>query len=503
MQFFLQSSALAFAESSSFLFSEDIVNGLTRKIAEDLFDVLREIAKQDLLTWLENIKRVNEGKACVDLEDYQDAISLFKKVIRTEPQHYEAWLLKGICHLFLDELEQAVRSFDQTLQRRKTYQAYHYKAITQIRLQYFDAALESLGEAILLNPRVSELWFDKARILEKVGKYSEALEAYNQAATIKPKNQQARTYHDILKASIENHFQETVEILTGKASVLIENSRLEDAIGYVNKAIEMDSDNPKAWILRGDILRLSHEYENAISSYQRSIGIDSQLSQAFLGMGLSFYFLKKNELARRALKEAIVLDKNSHEAYFYLGLSSYQLKYWLKADEAFTAFCQLQPDDIRGPLHRGHNYRKHGDFKRKKNIDDWKDNFYNALICYWEVLGKDPDNLQALTCVANIHFVLGNKNFSLSSYYKILELNPNDQAARLKVRELERRQEQERIEHEIEIERKNEQEKQEKERRKREQERLARRQQELDHERVRRELEAMRKKSKPKWFRLF
>ncbi|MDX2213913.1 MAG: tetratricopeptide repeat protein [Oculatellaceae cyanobacterium bins.114] len=493
MQLFVQPPDLTITQLSS----SELISDLSHKVFKELFEVLLEVAKQDFLTWIENIKRVREGtkqgKALFDLEEYQEATEIFREVIIIEPKHYEAWFMRSLCLLLLGELQQSIRSFDQTINRKETYQAHHYKAIAQILIQDFDSALESLEKAIQLNPDISELWFNKARILEKLNKYAEAIDAYDQAVTIKPANHQAVIYGDILKNPLQGCFEETTEILIGKASVMIEKLRYEEATAYINRVIEINAENAEAWSLRGDVLRWNFDHQDAIYSYQRAIEINIELSQSHYGMGMSFYHLKRYGLAYKALKEAVNLANDFSDAFFNLGMASYQLKYWDKANEAFTRFCELNPSDVKGFLYRGHTYRKRRDYS-------------NALSAYQEVLSRDSKNLQALTCIGNIYVTLGNEYQALEVYSEVVDLNPNDQSAQSKVWDLKRSLELRRLEHERQLEYQREREKQEIERQERERLEMKNRQQQLEERRREKELREMfeyRARQKRKWFGLF
>lgn len=408
-QFFIQSPDLSFIVD---FFKEEIFPELSEKITLALLDIVINVAKQDIQTYIDNIKKVNEGQVLIEIKDYQEAIAVFKEVIRKEPRNYKAWFLRSFCLLLLSEFDEAVDSFESTIARKETFEAYYYKAITHVLLQDFDPALESFTQAIRLNPRSSELRFDEARTLEQLGRYSEAVDSYDQSIALEPNNYSAKVNRNLLQGSLE----ESSDKLIGRGTALIEKARYEEAIACLNKVIEIDSNQADAWSMRGRALNQTRAYQDAIYSYQRAIELNSQLDIAYYGMGISFYRIKKYKSAYIALKQSVKFNQELANAWFYLGLAAYRLGYCKKTIHGYSEFCKINSDSIIGLLYQGHAFRKREDYEQ-------------ALTAYTSVLEKSPNNLEALVCIGKIYLYWGCEEEALNTFLDIVKLSPKNQYA--------------------------------------------------------------------------
>ena len=94
------------------LINSSAVLALTKELGKPLKEALQDIAKQDLVTYIQTMQRLRSGEALKELEEYEEAIEVFKEVIKIQPRNHKAWLLRSICLLLLGELERADRSFD-------------------------------------------------------------------------------------------------------------------------------------------------------------------------------------------------------------------------------------------------------------------------------------------------------------------------------------------------------------------------------------------------------
>jgi len=397
--FFIQSPDL---NAIIHLFTTDLISELPKKLAVAVGEVLIEVAKQDIQTYIENIKKVNEGQALVDMEEYQEAINVFKEVIRKQPSHYKAWFTRSLCLLLLGELDQALTSFEQTIARKETFEAYYYKSVTQVLLQNFDAALASITQAIQLNPDSSELWFDKARIFEQLKHYTEAVDAYDEAIALKPNNYSAHVNRELVNGTLQENFDK----LIGRGSAFIKKSRYEEGLACLNKVIEINPESVEAWSLRAEALSRSRAYQDAVYSYQKVIELNLQLASAYYGMGISFYRLRKYKSAYTTLKKSIELNDEFSKTWLYLGMAAYQLGYSRKAIHAYSEFCKSNPDSIIGLLYKGHTFRKKGDYK-------------SALNTYNFILKKSPGNLEVLMCLGKVYLALGSTEEALAIYSKL------------------------------------------------------------------------------------
>jgi tetratricopeptide (TPR) repeat protein len=97
----------------------------------------------------------------------------------------------------------------------------------------YEEALEAYNKAIKIKPDYHEAWSNKGNALRKLGRYNEALEACNKAIEIKPDHNEA---------------------WLNKGNALVNLDRYYEALEAFNKAIEIIPDYFEAWYNKGVVL---------------------------------------------------------------------------------------------------------------------------------------------------------------------------------------------------------------------------------------------------------
>ncbi|MFG6104858.1 tetratricopeptide repeat protein [Leptothoe sp. EHU-05/26/07-4] len=392
------------------LLQNNITQVILKEISRPVLEAFQEVAKQDLITFIQTIQKIRSGKALKELEEYSEAIKLFQEVIAVQPRNQEAWLIRSICLMLLGELEKADRSFDRTLDKKDTFEPYYYKAlIAFVQSNYEDAYYHIETALEFKDCQFSEIWFDKARILEKLGYFDDAIEAYDQAIKIQPSNHAAKINRSLLLTDEQENSSE----LVGRAFALALRKRTKDAIAYVDRALELEPQNPITWQLRGNLMQADKNYPAAIQAYQKALSIDENLEESHYGLGISFFKVKRFQLASKAFNKVIEQGSEPELIWLYLGLAKYKLNHHHKALESFEKVSELYPKSILGDLLKGHTLRKHGDFE-------------DAIASYQLVLKKRPHHSEALLCSAKLYHQLGSEEKALHFYQQAHEQNPND-----------------------------------------------------------------------------
>ena len=104
----------------------------------------------------------------------------------------------------------------------------------------YDEAIVYLTKALQINPNYPAAHFDMGRILARQGKFNEAIEHFQQALRIEPEDVEAKKQ---LATTIENK-RKTEELWNyyDKANSLTKEGKINEAIEYYNKAIDLKKD---------------------------------------------------------------------------------------------------------------------------------------------------------------------------------------------------------------------------------------------------------------------
>ncbi|MGL5880921.1 MAG: tetratricopeptide repeat protein, partial [Xenococcaceae cyanobacterium] len=168
-----------------------------------------------------------EGLAFDGLKEYERAIKIFDRVIQRSPEFFYAWLNRGEAYRKLGQDEMAIADFQ--------------KAITLDRNLSF-VPLNNLGNLYFHN-----------------GKYSEALEAYNQAIEVK------------------NNY---LPALLGKSHTLRALKNYTEALASYDRAIAVNANSFEAWYGKGLIQEAQGNYREATGSYRMAVEINPKYQVA-------------------------------------------------------------------------------------------------------------------------------------------------------------------------------------------------------------------------------
>jgi tetratricopeptide (TPR) repeat protein len=152
--------------------------------------------------------------------EYERAIETLSKALELDSQNAAAYWHRGIAFLESGQVEQALQDFGESLRLEPSALCYYNRALAWMSKGEVERALCDLDEAIRLDPQDAESynlrailyakqgnleraiaeieraidlgyengWMNKAIFLEQIGRGEEALESWEQALEVNPKN---------------------------------------------------------------------------------------------------------------------------------------------------------------------------------------------------------------------------------------------------------------------------------------------------------------------------
>src|SRR5215218_4843336 len=136
------------------------------------------------------------------------------------------------------------------------------------------------------------------------------------------------------------------------------------AVGYFEKAVEMDSNYPEAWYQIGFCYGLLGRHADALKASRQAAKLRPEWSQTFVNIGASSFALNQFKDAAEAYRQAIRLDDDNPDTQYALGLSLNKLN---RTDEEILAYKRaiaLKPDHANALERLGIAY-----FKQKRYAD--------------------------------------------------------------------------------------------------------------------------------------
>jgi len=236
---------------------------------------------------------------CFDMENkHVEAIEFLTKYIDKDPYSEVAWHQLGRQHYVLDQFNEALRAFDY---------------------------------AVLVDELFVGAYIEKAKTLEKLGRYSEAIENYK--ATLELEDATTFALLRIGECFLElkdydnalQFYKRTVheDPLLDKgwmalSSIYYQQKDYEKSLYYINKALDIDQINT-AYLRRfGEInIKLSF-YEEAVKAFELCIELGDNDLDIWMALVDVHYFLGDFELAMQSLKDANEQIPNTAELVYRL-----------------------------------------------------------------------------------------------------------------------------------------------------------------------------------------
>ncbi|WP_026731209.1 serine/threonine-protein kinase [Fischerella sp. PCC 9605] len=270
---------------------------------------------------------INKGKVLYKQQRYQEALDTYEQALKIDNNNAEALSGKGLSLLALGQKKEALENLEQVKQLkpddpriwqeigfaieqsqgRQAAKPYFEEALWSyndlintikrknpiiwtdrgsilLKLNRPQDALNSYEEALKIDSNFYEALIGKGNALNLLGQPSKALFAFKQASEIRPQDYLVWFNQGILLTqTLRNHeeglkaFEQTTILKddfspawVGKALALLELQRYKEALVAIDKAKDLQPQDPDVWDIRGDILKELGKPAEAANSYNQA-----------------------------------------------------------------------------------------------------------------------------------------------------------------------------------------------------------------------------------------
>lgn len=227
------------------------------------------------------------GMEYLFMDDYKLAKESFMRCVDFDDQDYSSLYNVIYCFEFLEDHDGAIVYLNDYLERNPYCEvAWHQLGKQYISKNMLSEALTSFDFAIISDDTFIGAYFEKGKVLEKLGKYNEAIENYE--TTIQMEDPTSHAYLRIGKCyeRLENdemakyYYYHTVheDPLLDKGWLAITDfyyrrKNFKKALFYVNKALNIDGENPQYWKKCAMINSALERYDQADFSYKQAVDL--------------------------------------------------------------------------------------------------------------------------------------------------------------------------------------------------------------------------------------
>lgn len=195
---------------------------------------------------------LREGKRLRDRKRYEEATVVLEWASKREPKSWRIWAQRGVTLYSAKQYEESAGAFDMALTLVKPWPS-------------IDAGIAK-----------AYLYESKARALNILGRYNEALTALDESL---------------------KHIKRSGSTWITKSIVLCNVKRYEDAIVAADHAIAINASNPVTWDCKGKALIGLKRYEEAAQTYGQATKWSSDYPPTWINMGLALARLHRYEEA--------------------------------------------------------------------------------------------------------------------------------------------------------------------------------------------------------------
>lgn len=227
------------------------------------------------------------GMEYLFLDDYEQAKTCFMMCMKADPDDYASLYNVVYCFEFLEDFEGAIGFLNEYLETRPFCQvAWHQLGKQYYELKMYGEALTSFDFAIIADEGFIGAYFEKGKVLEKLGRYHEAIENYK--TTMEMDDPTSHAYlrigrcHEKLGQEDQARYYYYLTVhedpLLDKGWLAITDYYLrtenfEKAGEFINKAINIDGENPIYWKRCGTIHQALGKFDEADYAYKMAVDL--------------------------------------------------------------------------------------------------------------------------------------------------------------------------------------------------------------------------------------
>src|SRR3984957_11389611 len=304
-----------------------------------------------------------QAEGDIEKKDYAAAEPLLQKVVGVDPKNFQAWFDLGFVYNAQGNLTESIAAYRKSVAAKPdVFESNLNLGISLAKAGQADSerylrAATSLKPTASVDEGHARAWLSLATLLE-TSKPEEAIQAYQEAATLTPKDPEPRLAAAALLekanrfADAEKEYKQALAIDTGSTEALIglaniytRGNRFLDAQQVLEKFVALHPEDVQARLQLSRVLVLQGKNDEAMASIQAAGKPDTanpriQRELADLYMGAKKYDLA--EPVYRSLLNGKVADPA--DLHHVLGVALLKQRKFPEAEHEFLAAVKLKPD---------------------------------------------------------------------------------------------------------------------------------------------------------------
>lgn len=356
-----------------------------------------------------------------------ETLTCLQTAIEIQPDCAEAYFLMGNIFRELDELEQAIDSYNRAISFEPKYaSAYINLGVTLIQQKRFVRAIAALLQAIAIEPNSAIAYCNLGDAFFQQEKYSEAIAAHRQALSLQPDfaiahcNLGAALFQQSQIDEAISHYQQAISCQSDYAEAhwnlgvaLMAQRKLEAAIISFQKAIRAQPDYANAYSSLGGVLFQQGRLDESIACYEKSIAIQPNLAAAYASLCEVLSEQARVSDAIACIQKAIEIEPTNADFYYQYGKYLGTLGKIDPAIESYKKALKLNPD--HAAAYRMYQLILPIIYETEVEIATWRQSFVEGLQCLIQSISliTEVDRRKAyesISCNTNFYLAYQGRN---------------------------------------------------------------------------------------------
>jgi tetratricopeptide (TPR) repeat protein len=308
------------------------------------------------------LPELTQAESALEKKDYAAAEPLLQKVVAAQPVNYQAWFDLGFVYSSLGRTDESIAAYRQSVAAKPDVFEANLNLGLMLAKNQQPGAEEFLRAATHLKPESqvdeghSRAWLGLARLLEAT-EPAQALEAYRQAAALRPKDPEPRLSAGMLLekenkfADAEDQYKQALALdpssqdaLVGLANVYMRGRRFPEAEEYLRKVVSQRPNESEPHIQLGRVLAADQKYDDAIAELQTGLKLAPNDVAARRDLADVYADAGNYPEAEGLYRSLLLTHAQDSELHHKLGQTLMKLKKFPAAEQEFRAAVKLKPD---------------------------------------------------------------------------------------------------------------------------------------------------------------
>jgi tetratricopeptide (TPR) repeat protein len=308
-------------------------------LIDELRKVYRDIRNRDVVTsqdffevqitplYSETALLNNRACSYLELGNYQEAVSVFDKILNVAPDDIHALCNKANALMRLGRCNESIPLLKQALRvDASDAETWALLGVVYNRTGNHDDALSCCDKALTLDSKNPQYIKDKAFVLKDLCRFDEATSLFRKVTEIKSSdfaawhelallyeregqtNEAIRYYMKALEVNPEFSYS-----LDNLGCLLCRIGDLERGIPCIEKALRIDPNNSKTWNNLGVVYGNLGRYKEAIEAYRQAVRIKPDYSSARYNLGVAYLIIGDKDSALKEYEILRALDEEKAE----------------------------------------------------------------------------------------------------------------------------------------------------------------------------------------------